>query len=878
MTFRHKLYIFTLLVALSLLVSCGNLFGGGTTPQNPSGPNPSQNGKVAPTCTIYGTFNTEGAVPAELISVETTGERTALPCLPSISYEIDIYKNNRMLTESSDGVVINIQTLDRVTGYSVGGLTYGTYTLKARAKNSSGSYVLESESKEVVLNETATTFSHAFVLRPTKTGTGSISLAMEFEQPVQQDVVCELVSPVGELSLSGTISSGQKEITLSADNIDSGCYPVTISFYKTVSETRVLIYSFDDVINVCDNLTTSVWVENGDVPYLVRSDNQIICKITDDLIETFKITNFYVDGTNGDDEKPGSFFEPFRTISKAISFVNVSGESSKDYTIRIKGTFSDGVSVSSLDVNSLTIRKWNASATIDGASRGIEVSANKPVAFDGLVVENCDKGVNVASGAIVTLRNCTVRNCSDGNGGGVYSEGSLTLDGETSIPSDNGANSIYLPESTKITIGSGFSWQGNNAFLVLPSYSNGTTVLDGEIGSANEKFTLSDALFSIGADGKLVLDPNIYISSSGSADGDGTSAHPYATVSQAIARIRQLDNAAAYVLHVSGTIQDAVTLALNETSLGDKPTSIRICGSSATNDILNATGRNSSVVTINASVPVTLEKLTVTGGNVTGNGGGVKVGSSSDVTIVDCVLTNNSASGNGGGVYVGSGSVVSLRNSTISSNTATQNGAGVFNDGTFKVSGSVNVSNNGSLANNVYLPSGKLITVTGALAGSNIGVTVSSVPELENPIVITEGYRTYNGASVGSVFTSDDEYVVKLLNNEVLFTVTGGSGTITPQVGDLVTISCDKTTVSAGTSAVLTFTVMDGESNITERVKNTFSFVVRSHGRIIDNSHYSQNANKVTLSELPADTYSVTARMTYNGMSYSQTHTVTITE
>jgi hypothetical protein len=76
----------------------------------------------------------------------------------------------------------------------------------------------------------------------------------------------------------------------------------------------------------------------------------------------------------------------------------------------------------------------------------------------------------------------------------------------------------------------------------------------------------------------------------------------------------------------------------------------------------------------------------------------------------DGTISGNTAA-SGGGVNVASGGTFTMTGGTISGNTASGNGKGVYTDGTFSMSGSAVVAAN----NDVYLPTGKQITIAGAL-------------------------------------------------------------------------------------------------------------------------------------------------------------------
>ena len=109
-------------------------------------------------------------------------------------------------------------------------------------------------------------------------------------------------------------------------------------------------------------------------------------------------------------------------------------------------------------------------------------------------------------------------------------------------------------------------------------------------------------------------------------------------------------------------------------------------------------------------------------------------------------------SGNGGGVYVYHTGSFTMSGGTITGNNA-ENGGGVYNDGTFNISGNPvitgNTNSTASKANNVYLTSGKVITVTGALTtGACIGVRMQ-----DNTGVFTSGL---NGNGTVANFTCDN--------------------------------------------------------------------------------------------------------------------------
>lgn len=144
---------------------------------------------------------------------------------------------------------------------------------------------------------------------------------------------------------------------------------------------------------------------------------------------------------------------------------------------------------------------------------------------------------------------------------------------------------------------------------------------------------------------------------------------------------------------------------------------------------------------------------TVTGGSVSANGGAVYV-SSGTFTMDGGTITRGNASGNGGGVYV-SGGIFEMSGGSVSGNEADTNGGGVFVDGTgaFTVSGTPTITGNtvNGTPNNVYLPSGKTITIgDDGFTGGTVGVTAEEM-KAGSAVQITDT----NVLGAGDRFDSD---------------------------------------------------------------------------------------------------------------------------
>ena len=187
-------------------------------------------------------------------------------------------------------------------------------------------------------------------------------------------------------------------------------------------------------------------------------------------------------------------------------------------------------------------------------------------------------------------------------------------------------------------------------------------------------------------------------------------------------------------------------------------------------------------------------KFYMHGGEISGNnassnsgssGGGVHIGGGTS-TMTGGTISGNSASNNGGGVHIGSGSTFTMTGGSITGNNA-GTGGGVYvgsdvgyGNSILTLSGAVQIKDNvcngtkgsngnysGGTTSNVYLRSGKTITIgSGHLTdGASIGVTTQNLPA-------NEGIAIATGANL-----DDKQYFHSDTGENYLFYVTS-DGTI----------------------------------------------------------------------------------------------------
>jgi predicted outer membrane repeat protein len=117
------------------------------------------------------------------------------------------------------------------------------------------------------------------------------------------------------------------------------------------------------------------------------------------------------------------------------------------------------------------------------------------------------------------------------------------------------------------------------------------------------------------------------------------------------------------------------------------------------------------------------------GGNIyrnetSGKGGGVFANHGDFIMEGGNIYENKAA--NGGGIYINDSRTFTMKGGTISGNTASTRGGGVYVKGTFNMEGGAAAAED----NDVYLDSGKMITITGTLSESHAAkITPASYAE-----------------------------------------------------------------------------------------------------------------------------------------------------
>ncbi len=208
--------------------------------------------------------------------------------------------------------------------------------------------------------------------------------------------------------------------------------------------------------------------------------------------------------------------------------------------------------------------------------------------------------------------------------------------------------------------------------------------------------------------------------------------------------------------------------------------------------------------------PVQLSDVTICNNEADGGAGLEVYGYWTKTQIDHCSVLNNVATGRGGGVCLltnSSGGETTISDTEIKGNTSGALGAGVYYDANsaLKISGANEIQNNtynGKQNNLNILNSSKLVTVTGSLEGSKIGISdptlwTDNLDDTDFSAVstakLTSGFETNNTIIPKEAFTSDhttwrpdyseDGKEVRLVRKEYHCKIMGGSLTLDGLIG-----------------------------------------------------------------------------------------------
>lgn len=212
--------------------------------------------------------------------------------------------------------------------------------------------------------------------------------------------------------------------------------------------------------------------------------------------------------------------------------------------------------------------------------------------------------------------------------------------------------------------------------------------------------------------------------------------------------------AGTYALTIAGAGEDAA--ATGDLDITDD---VIIIGNAAGATIIDGNGIDRVFDIIGADV--TMTNLTVQGGDVTSNGGGIDVDGSGSLTMTHSTVVGNATTANGGGIAA-AGGAVDLTNVTLSTNTADQ-GGGLDCGGACTLT---NVTVTGNIAptngDGVRQSGAGTVTFVNSIVANNASGGVSECDGADANLV-SSGYNIGSDASCDFDGTGDQENTDPLL-------------------------------------------------------------------------------------------------------------------
>ncbi len=701
----HPIFTFLFIAfVFSIITSCS--FEGAATP---TGIDTSNTPAASNIVYFTGTVDSNGALPADVsndlesaVSAISSGSiaSSAFPSINTTEYEYFAQATYDGLNSPVEG--------DFASGSSTFtiALEIGpSWSITAGIRKKSGhTVVMQSEpyTPSPVLSATNPVMTHTFTAVPVEGGSGKIELDMTVASSVYSvESTCSNNTAWQEALTAGKLTVNTSGITTGSaetDTIPAGTYEVTLNFYDSAAptgdnpDTRVLLYTTTQTINVFAGMTTNKWRSGSSVSGSLIDNTDGTFNLTSTIISSFSRTLFYVGQTsaatsvniNASDENPGSAYAPLATLARALDIIRQTNNSSTDYIIFVTGTYTGNFEIPSTITTSMA-----NSITIKGTK-----SLASGVPQDILTANNSGTVLTVETAVPVTIENLKITGGNTtGNGGG--------------IKINNSNAKLYLANGALVT--GNQATHGGGVFLESGSlFIYGTAV----VGKAG--------VTSPAADGTGTYGNKAVSTGGGVGVGSGTLWLGYsaenvpATTSGGVIYNLVKDSTETHgggIDNKTGTIN----IARGNVSYN--------CATSS--DAVGCGGGISTARTLKISGSAVIE------GNVSAYGGGVYLtrdtyNGSLEMTggtiKSNRAVVENDTRGDGGGVAVTNNASFTMSGGTITSNTSEGKGGAVtMLDGrAFNIKGSPSIpygvnGTTGAGKNDVYLGSGKKINITGAL-------------------------------------------------------------------------------------------------------------------------------------------------------------------
>lgn len=781
---KKRFLTFISLTATTLLLFLTPSCSGLATPSAPDAPE-------AQRYTLSGSFSMPyaDAAPAEVTNA-TPSARNAVPDMSGLTYTVEAVR--------SDGHT-EITTSEDHSTYTFTNLTAGSWQITAYAKTSGGTCVMQSQTKSATLSKSKPDATTSLAMEPAS-GQGNIDLTVSWTADSGIGYCEWAFSGSGSLSPSGT--STTSPITIRSSSVASGTHPLTLKFFTSQTNANngsKPLYSCTEYVSVYAGLETNSWTSDT-AQHLGAGFS-----VTKECVETFIYRTIYVKQGADDSTATGTTELPFGTIEKAMERLNEvaakgirASEISETtpWELHVTGTptppssiSGNGLIIATSTIKFLKIVGDGDGAKIDANEKGriLYVQNGAKVSMQNIELTKGKAtgdigggGVCVASGGSFTMESGSIKSCTttSGSGGGIYSEGNLTIRGGTISGNTVGSGVMAANGSVDIT---GGSINGNTATVFGNNISIDSSTSITNLPAGNSSFYDDNTSPANGnpdaicaASGHCFSRFNV---PSGSRDSIDTGLSIF--TDDATIYLGQTTDSADLTWQSNPNIASSCTqnLTIKPTKDGRKATILNHNTSAGSNKYLiyyNASGKT-----------LTLTNLILDGNSKTCGIAKISAGS---MTATNCTFQNGGNVTNGAGINMGEGSYVTIESGTsITGNTANSKGGGIYCD-----KGNITI-NGGAISNNT-------ITST-SISDGGIGIFT-----VGGSLTMTGGEISSNNQTTSGYFGRGGGL---RMNDGTIFTMSGGKITNNHNMGHGANIYTQNAQITLSGTAEISYGTMD---------------------------------------------------------------------
>ena len=418
----------TALCFLLTLTGCSNIV------ENPGTGKPNLPEDGSGLVAVTGEVCLSGAFPGALQS-GSNHQRTAIPTVGAVTYTV--MAQNK--ADPEEKVTAQVEDNFTYTLY----LSPGNWVLSCSGVNDSGSQIIREKTPiELTVTQGESipvpgTLELFLIQTPGEGGRGAVSLngAIDFvKDSSAATVTVDIMLTPWESSVTvpdiprQTIT-GNGNFTVTLDDVPSGAYMMRLVF----SVDGVAVSSVEEAVNVFDNMTTDTWyLGGGNSDHLTpQEDGGAVFNLTRCR------TEFFIDGTGGEDTNPGSALKPLKTVGKVFSVLGKIKDAEAKITLQSDAGDTAGVTVPE-GVNAVIFGEQAATVPVQitvGEGAAVKVGTNV----------TCSGGAMVQSGGVLTLTQggtidgaALFSGLKDGNGGAVYVDGgTFTMENGSTVTGGN---------------------------------------------------------------------------------------------------------------------------------------------------------------------------------------------------------------------------------------------------------------------------------------------------------------------------------------------------------------------------------------------------------------------------------------------------------